>query len=267
MAYGTLGSAYEYLVRYALNPGATSDLAILGAEIARMEAGLKRGEADWSDFGRQLHEEAACLARDLGISDGRARSMARMADISWTLALLTELTRDVGLRQSPLRVLLTNPPRAWSDFTGLMSGAAGEDLDKLDRVGREKLLPFLKSRGAPVVVGPSLDGPLAADCDLIVGRTLVEIKAIIGGRKTDGTPRHGLRQPLLYQVVGYALLAYEQYEINEVALFNARYGHLAVWPLDELLCQLAGRRVSTKMIARELISYLEESYPRGNWAA
>jgi hypothetical protein len=82
----------------------------------------------------------------------------------------------------------------------------------------------------PATRGPVFAGSHAvggADGDLILGRSLVEVKAV---RTAE------LRKRDLQQVVTYALLDWDdRYALEEVALLAARHGVLVRWALDELV--------------------------------
>ena len=88
---------------------------------------------------------------------------------------------------------------------------------------------------ARVVRGPSFVGSSAvggADADLILGGSLVEVKAVRAS---------ALSKLNLQQVVSYALLDWvDDYSLDEVALLSARHGVLVRWPLEDLVA--AGSR-------------------------
>ncbi|WP_433657907.1 hypothetical protein ACQPW1_39340 [Nocardia sp. CA-128927] len=63
----------------------------------------------------------------------------------------------------------------------------------------------------------------------------------------------------MFQMVGYALLdSQDEFAIREVAFFNARYGHLACWGLQELLDFLPGRQVDLPTLRSEFARFLRE---------
>ena len=83
---------------------------------------------------------------------------------------------------------------------------------------------------APVVRAPVFAGSRAvggADADLILGRSLLEVKAV---RAADLSKRD------LQQVVTYSLLDWDdQYAHDEVVMLATRHGVLVGWPLEELV--------------------------------
>ncbi|WP_109557106.1 hypothetical protein [Mycobacteroides abscessus] len=158
---------------------------------------------------------------------------------------------------TPLRVFQKVDPTTWQDFLQLMPvELVRNDLFALVKASTQILLPFFDRCVGTTSVGVPLEAPISADVDRIIGRTLIEIKALSGRPRADGTRRYGIELPLLYQVVCYALLAQPQYQINEIALFNARYAHLRIWRVNELLCELAGRETTAEELAPQLISHL-----------
>ena len=91
-------------------------------------------------------------------------------------------------------------------------------------------LPQLAHLTGPVYPGPGFDGSRlvkGADGDLIIGSTLIEIKA-------TKSPDLSLRY--IHQVVCYALLdTADEFQLTSIAILSARYGVLVTWHLDELL--------------------------------
>lgn len=89
-----------------------------------------------------------------------------------------------------------------------------------------------------------LFGADEADADFVAAGLLVELKTGLGDKRADASRRAGLEGTTLYQIIGYALLDFsDQFAIDTLGLYSARYGHLALWPLPELLSELAGRTV------------------------
>ena len=69
---------------------------------------------------------------------------------------------------------------------------------------------------------------------------LIDIKAGQGGKpRKDGIRIAVLSRTELDQLIGYALMDYsDEYQINTLAIYTARFGYIASWPLTELLAQL-----------------------------
>ncbi|SHT82645.1 Uncharacterised protein [Mycobacteroides abscessus subsp. abscessus] len=261
--HGTNGSAFEYLLNYlTLEDGDVPECAVVGADVARVEIGCrtagKREGPPWGSFVRHIHVEAQVRALHVRkIGDYREDDLLELTQICWALALFTEVDRKVPAMETPLRVFQNVEPRTWQDFLQLMPvERVRNDLFALVSASMEVLVPFFERCVGTTSVGVPLEAPISADVDRIIGRTLIEVKALSGRPRADGTRRYGLELPLLYQVVCYALLAQPQYQINEIALFNARYAHLRVWHVNELLCELAGRKTTAEELAPQLISHL-----------
>ncbi|UFS93754.1 hypothetical protein [Nocardia huaxiensis] len=103
-----------------------------------------------------------------------------------------------------------------------------------------------------------------ADADLIAAGTLVEIKTVLGSKRKDGSRYAVLDAPMLFQMVGYALLDFHnEFNIREVALFSARYGHLACWGLQELLDALTGHQVDLPALRSEFARFLLDPLAAG----
>jgi hypothetical protein len=166
----------------------------------------------------------------------------RLARACWALALFTEVRRRSGLvAGSPLALL--DPTASLEELLALASTDEIADLLALAGAARRELVPALAKRGGPVHVGPNFAGSLdlAADADLIAGRLLLELKVNLGDPRSDGRRRCSLERLTLYELLGYLLLDYENaYRIEALGVYSARYAHLAIWQLAELLDVLAG---------------------------
>ncbi len=71
------------------------------------------------------------------------------------------------------------------------------------------------------------------------------MKTSQGSKRPDGTRRAALDKVDLLQLVGYALLDFnDDYQITELGMFAARFAYLATWPLAALLGEMAGHDVN-----------------------
>ena len=87
---------------------------------------------------------------------------------------------------------------------------------------------------------------------MIAAGLLVELKTTLGKKRGDGSRVCILDKRVLFQVVGYALLdSGDQYHLDEIALFNARYAYLASWPLDALVLEMSGGTLDKSAARRE----------------
>jgi len=143
----------------------------------------------------------ACI---LGLLDRATRS--GRAEEPWYGPLLTSEALDEAL---------ASVPDAWAADVAAVADLA---------------LPQLAHLAGTVIPAPIFKGSRlvdGADADLIIGSTLVEIKAI-------GSPDLRLRD--LHQVVCYALLdTDDQYQLTSIAVLSARFGVLVTWQLEELI--------------------------------
>ncbi len=242
-AAATLGTAFDWLVRFELHSQPSLRLAILGA----------RTVGNWLD--PALEELAAALGADMsqetfGVSQFEGPAGGSQADEDtllrgcWALALLTELCRSRA-PGSPLLDLGFEVSGA--DLLNLATPDGLDVLRQLRQIARNVLTPVFVSRSGLWALGPTFSGSrwMNADADLIVGGLLLENKTALGDKKKDGTRSATLDASVLNQILGYVLLDFDdEFEIREVALFAARYSHLAVWDLQSLLDELAGHAVN-----------------------
>jgi hypothetical protein len=169
----------------------------------------------------------------------------------WALALLTEVYRR-GPELAALGPLGSLPEKS---ADALLAAASDVALDQLAQIGgafESALLPALQTRTGLWALGPVFAGSeiMNADADLIAGSLLLELKT------TAKKPSLGVTD--LWQVLGYALMDYtDEFGISDVAVFQARYCHLAEWNLDELLTQLAGRATTAAELREEFRTLLQ----------
>ena len=86
-------------------------------------------------------------------------------------------------------------------------------------------------------IGPHFSASqlVPADADLIAGGLLLDLKT---------TARPELPLSDIFQLAAYALMdSRNQYRLDTVGVFLARYGHLTTWPLEAFLSELAGHPV------------------------
>lgn len=95
-------------------------------------------------------------------------------------------------------------------------------------------------------MGPTFAGSrlIRADADLIAAGLLIELKTNLGSRRADGSRQASLDGQTVLQLLGYILLDLpDEFAIKEMSVYNARYEHLAIWPLTQVLNDLAGRPI------------------------
>jgi hypothetical protein len=241
---GTTGTAADWLLRFLVYPAPHLDLAIAGA--ARCSAvGIQIPRHALNDILNPLGlsvpprpAETACVFT--GPHPGTTIEPAVLNRICWVLALFTEAYRG-GPGKAALGPLGQFRGRAASaaQLLGMASEAALHQLTQFRQVYEATLLPALVPRGGRWAIGPTFKGSelLHADADLIAAGLLLEVKT--------SAKRPSLGVADLFQVIGYTLLDFDdQFSIDTVSIFNARYAYLAAWSLGSLLDELAGRPVS-----------------------
>jgi hypothetical protein len=87
---------------------------------------------------------------------------------------------------------------------------------------------------------------------VIAGGLVVELKATLGDRRGDGTRRCSLAQQTAHELLGYLLLDYDDaYRIDALGVYAARYTHLTIWPVAQLLAELAGGPIDLAEVRAE----------------
>lgn len=259
---GAVGGSFDYLARFLLEPQPDIDLPAAGAHRygGRMPTALTElaETLDTCAPSAEERDSAVPVTTFPGPQPTRPRDPELLARGCWALCLLTELGRNVPLARSPLAEL--NPHTvSGNDLLGLASPAALDQLAHLREQAETTLLPALDSRHGQWAMGPVFAGsPLMnADADLIAAGTLVEIKTMLGSKRKDGSRYATLDAQVLFQMLGYVLLDFtDEFAIRELMLFNARYGHIATWPLQELLDTLAGQPVNLAALRGEFEQFL-----------
>ncbi|WP_328990336.1 hypothetical protein OG394_29300 [Kribbella sp. NBC_01245] len=261
VAASTQGSAIDWWLRMLVDDAVSLTLPRLGL--------LRRGP--WLAAGTEL---LADLASDGQAADApprssvmrparfSARSDEWWARVSYALALLAELYRALSVTGS--RLMQLTPTSTSGDLLALANDAEVADLIAMKDLATENLFPLLSA--GPVATGMTFEGSqyLNADADLIVDGTLVDFKAGQGRRpRLDGRRTAKLDRSELDQLLGYALLDYDdEYKLHTVAVYAARYGYLAAWPLTKLCNVMAGRQVDLAQLRSEFAGVLRRDLPR-----
>ena len=164
----------------------------------------------------------------------------------WALTLATEAFRSTqAVAMGPLARFRGGPVSA-GDLLVLAPPAGLGQLAKFRRVFETVLIPQLATRPGPWALGPTFAGSTmigGADGDLIAAGLLLELKT---------SAKLTLAVKDLFQVIGYALLDFnDEYELDAVSIFSARYAYLATWNLGSLLSELAGHPVSLQATRQE----------------
>ena len=249
--YATLGTAADWLLRYLAHPAVDYSLAIAGAQLARSRGVDATGAlAALSDL---TTDESAgnpagfdgpatfppCPDRDL------------VARTSWALALLTAVCRGgpAEVDRGELR-RLRGQAATPADLLALAPPPALGQLACFRQVFEQRLLPQLAARTGLWAVGPHFSASqlMPADADLIAGGLLLDLKT---------SARAELPLSDIFQLAAYALMdSRDQYRLDSVGIFLARYGHLATWPLDTFLSELAGHPVDVSQARADFLGML-----------
>ena len=137
-----------------------------------------------------------------------------------------------------------------ADLLALAPPPALDQLACFRRVFEQHLLPQLAARTGLWAVGPHFAASqlMPADGDLIAGGLLLDLKT---------TARPELPLSDVFQLAAYALMdSRDQYRLDSVGVFLARYGHLATWPLEAFLSELAGRPVDVSRARADFLGML-----------
>ena len=239
---GTLGTAFDWLARFLLHPH--PDLSPAGVGLFRWPALV--------DALNELAERLSCpLDSPAGFRfDGPAKGSTvdpeLLARGCWAVALLTEVYRAGDIMPgSPLAAV--DPYRVGADeLLCLVPAAALAELAQLRAVAERNLVPALADRTGGWVLGPRFTGSrlMNADADVIASGLLIELKTSLGAKRSNGTRQASLDGQTILQLVGYVLLDFtDEYALDQVGLYTARYGRLAVWDLRSFLDELAGHPV------------------------
>lgn len=258
IAHGTQGAAIDWWLRFLIDPAPSVSLAVDGLQTGRAPCG-RAGLELLHDLGA-VDNSGIHLGpvRPAGFGD---RSDEWWARVSYALALLAELCR--ARRVDGSRLMRLGPHSSAADLLALAEADEVTDLAAMRDVAVECLLPALPA--GPVSTGSTFDGSadIHADADLIVGGTLVDFKARQGARpRADGSRAAVLSREDLDQLLGYVLLDYsDAFALHSVAVYAARYGHYASWPLADLCAELAGRQVDLAALRQEFAQVLRVELP------
>lgn len=225
---GTLGAAFDFAVRFALDPGYKADIAVIGF----MFDGLQ-----------DLVGEVATVATAAQTFSPRSPELMRAC---WALALCTEVLRVGLMPGSPLAQLVEENRLTAAALLDLATQDVVDELTNLSDVADEHFLRHILDK-KPLKLGPTFAGSrqCPADADLVAGGTLVDIKCTVGKKNSIGARYIALDRHVIYQLVAYALFDYDNaHAIDSIGLYSARYGHFIQWQLQDALSTLADRTVS-----------------------
>ena len=244
VAWGTLNAAIDHRLRYAFSDSRalpeTVERGIAGAfRIAAPGTGpaLRQAGDDLSLLLSELisEEQPASRSRPLMLP---TTSEAHFARLCYAMAWFEEVYRTRRLWPgTPLGD--ARPGFTVKDMLAAVPAYAVEDLVAQAEIASEALHELrAECPPAQVYAGPDFAGSPdveGADADLIVGGLLIDTKGTVAPSR--------LRKPEFYQLLGYALLDYDdEYRIGGLGFYLSRFGRLITWPVDEYLALLGSSR-------------------------
>lgn len=249
---GTTGTAADWLLRFLVHPRPALHLAAAGAMFCNAGPALEELATMLGMTGAELSSGPRTFD---GPAPGNGTEPGQLARACWALALLTEVYRagPAAALAGPLAPFAGPyvPPPSAADLMALAPAAGLSQLALFREVFCTVLLPALAARRGLWAIGPTFTGSalMNADADLIAAGLLLDLK-------TSKNLTLGVKDVL--QVIGYALLDFDdEFSIDAVGIFAARYAYLTTWDLASLLCELADRPVSladTRGEFRELLA-------------
>ena len=250
---GTMGGAADWLLRFMVCPDPSVDLAVAGA--AHLSPGMMMGVAEVAemlgvtDLPGTLSMGTSPVSGSVHVFTGPVAGSSvdqeLLARGCWALALATEAFRSEQAAATGPLAGFPDRPLLVDDLLALAPPAALDQLAGFRRVFETTLIPQLAARTGPWAAGPTFAGSalIAADGDLIAAGLLLELKTSV---------KLTLAVKDLWQVIGYALLDFDdEYHLESVGIFSARYAYLATWGLGSLLADLAGHAVSPQSVRDE----------------
>jgi hypothetical protein len=239
---GNVGTAVDLIVRLILEPDETPMSALI----------LYPFHTTY----RQVVNELASVV-------GRSGDRELTARAAWALALCVNAYR-AGAAWAPLVPDLVRS----DDFTvdtmlEQADDAAVAELVALKELSEERLIPNLTG---PFSLGPTFDlsklGPtqrIAAEADLVAGGLLIDIKTTLAPKNKVGLRPDVLKADNVHQLLGYALLDYSnQYNIDRLGIFSARYGKLTEWPLERVTSLMSGGKFDFTAARQEVWDIMQQ---------
>ncbi len=244
---GTVGTAADWLLRFLVDSEPELDLVMTGAA-ACARAGIRVLPALAEvvrALGMSLPSRPAEHVRVFtGPTGGNNADAVVLARSCWAFALLTEAYRGGPMvaAAGPLGQF-RGAAVTGDDLLGLAPPAGLDQLAGFRHVFNATLIPQLAIRTGAWALGPTFTGSalIKADADLIAAGLLIDLKT--------SAKKPSLAVTDLFQVIGYALLDFDdEYRLNALGIFSARYAYLATWELPALLSELAGHNVDLRMV-------------------
>lgn len=243
-AYGQVGSAVDYRIRYHFAPTPLRKLAAAPGLLdvvypERIQNDVSAGQLKVLQDSRL---SPACAdgfveALESIVEETTAHRRAptpaeesRLARFCLVMAALEAVTRALAW---PPPWLGEQPPGDAEELLARVPDDLVEDAAALGTAFSER---YASWRGSPdAVLNPTFAGSTdvgGADADFIVDGCLWDIKT---------TKVRGTKSVHLYQIIGYVLLDYEdEFGIDDVGLLLPRQNTRIRWPVEELITRMSG---------------------------
>ncbi|MGQ4615967.1 hypothetical protein [Nocardia sp. R7R-8] len=231
---GTLGVAFDFLIRFTLDADYRPQVAVAHPAISGTQNYL----------GEVL--KVARLASRVAHRPLPEEALSTVIRASWALALCTELYRDpLAFPTSPLAGPIRSGRFTADALLTLAPDDGVEQVRALYLLAVTELSELLTAPVSAVALGPTFTASrfCAAAADIILDGVLLELKTRPGIATKAGRV-DTLSLADVYQLIGYALFdTIDTFRIHTIGLYSARYGVLHRWPLQELLDTLAGEPI------------------------
>jgi hypothetical protein len=242
--WGTLNAAVDHRLRYAFT--GTSELpegmSIVLTKVGRLVAPAvaaairKTGMDLWNMLDElvAMHQPGD-RSRPLSLP---ASAEGRLSRLCYAMVWFEEVYRTGRLWPgTPLAD--AGPALTASGLLEAVPDFAVDDLIAQARFAADALGDLRASYPpSAVYAGPTFAGSTdvdGADADLIIGDLLIDVKGTV-------TPSR-LRKPEFYQLLGYALLDFDdEYGIRRLGFYLSRFGRLITWTVEEYLALLGSTR-------------------------
>ncbi|MGW7542128.1 hypothetical protein ACWGKQ_13545 [Streptomyces sp. NPDC054770] len=204
----------------------TSDGIGLGRVLPALQAKLRRAP---DEIRAAVNAAPADLTAALCVAQGSAAQDEELLARYCYLAALFDVRG--GISQAVDWLLCDGAATSLESWVTRVPPAAVDDLVQLAALAAPVFHPLAQMPTQDKLAGPWFAGTRdvgGADADLILNRTLIDIKAYADPRRIGRVE--------LYQLVGYALLDYDDgYQLESAGFYLARSGTLVSWQLDDLL--------------------------------
>jgi hypothetical protein len=244
--WGGVGTAFDYRVRLLF--GAPDlDMLVAARGIGRLQGlfGSNRAIRAWAELREEFDRMGDRFPRQVLDADYERR----LCQLVYVLALYEQCLRGPLNPSWPIATLGADAPL--DEVVALCSEHVVTDLVSLIELFCASQPTLVHA--STVHLNPRFSGSIAlggADADVILDALLLDLK----------TTKHAdPKRPELWQLAGYALADFEdEYAIERVGLYYARFGSLVSWPLNRYLDLLAGSKVNFAELRQSFASMLED---------